>query len=231
MNEVLKELRSWFALLIKKPVLARYFLTWRNSKDGGSDALSDAVPWITFAAREWLNSFLRKDMTVFEWGSGGSTLYISKKVKEIVSVEHDSEWYKKVSKILAVNHVHNCELLLKLSLSNKNVKRERIPGFYLSNVEACRNLSFENYCKAIEKHPKNYFDLVIVDGRARISCIYHARNKVKRGGFLMLDNSERDEYVPGINLLKSWRRKDFFGPGPFNPYFWQTSIFQKLASK
>ena len=33
------------------------------------------IPWVTHGAKKWLDSYLKKDMKVFEWGSGGSTLY------------------------------------------------------------------------------------------------------------------------------------------------------------
>ena len=40
----------------------------------------------------------KEKKTMLEWGSGGSTLYFSKHVKEICSFEHNIEWYKKISK-------------------------------------------------------------------------------------------------------------------------------------
>lgn len=81
--------------------------------------------------------------------------------------------------------------------------------------------------KSIDAFPDRSFDLIFVDGRARSSCIFHARNKVKPGRFLMLDNSERNYYSFGKELLIDWERKDFFGPGPYGRYFWQTTIWRR----
>ena len=40
---------------------------------------------------------------VFEWGSGGSTVFFSSLVKSWVSYEHDPEWIKKVQKEMVGN--------------------------------------------------------------------------------------------------------------------------------
>lgn len=47
----------------------------------------------------------------------------------------------------------------------------------------------------IKKFPDNYFDIVLVDGRSRPSCLFHSLNKVKKGGLLVLDNAEREYYL------------------------------------
>lgn len=39
-------------------------------------------------------------MIVFEYGSGGSTLFFQKYVKKIISIEHNRIWYKKMLKFL-----------------------------------------------------------------------------------------------------------------------------------
>lgn len=48
----------------------------------------------------------------------------------------------------------------------------------------------------------------------------------------MLDNSERSYYLLGKEMLADWERNetkrvDFFGPGSFGRYFWQTGIWKK----
>ena len=40
----------------------------------GQKPLDRALPWISFGAIDFIGRSLRPDMTVFEWGSGGSTL-------------------------------------------------------------------------------------------------------------------------------------------------------------
>jgi hypothetical protein len=52
------------------------------------------------------------------------------------------------------------------------------------------NMSFYRYVNSINAFQDESFDLVFIDGRARSSCMLVARNKVKPGSYIMLDNSE-----------------------------------------
>lgn len=194
----------WRFLLFKKPKYFKYLFVLIKSLK--SNPLKDNVPWLTFESQEWLESFLNKNMTVLEWGSGGSSIYISKKVKKLVSIEHDPEWYVSVAKELRKNKIENCEYILK---------------------KYDKNRGYENYCEAIDSFPDETFDLVVVDGRSRNSCISHAMKKIQKGGFLFLDNSGRERYFSGIDLLKSWKRKDIWGFGAYNPQEWQATIWKK----
>lgn len=45
------------------------------------------------------------------------------------------------------------------------------------------------------------FDVVIVDGRARISCVKSAMKKPTASELLVLDNSDRSEYRPAVDVL------------------------------
>ena len=53
------------------------------------------LPWFTFPAIEYLVQLDLKDKTVFEWGSGDSTLFFFERCKKIISVEHNPEYYAK----------------------------------------------------------------------------------------------------------------------------------------
>ena len=78
------------------------------------------------------------------------------------------------------------------------------------------------------EYPDNYFDLVLVDGRARPPCIKQACSKVKPGKYILLDNSDRDRYQLAIReLLLGWKRVTYEGPTLCLPWFTQTSVWQK----
>lgn len=57
--------------------------------------LKRSDPWITQLAREFLSGFVRPEMSVLEFGVGGSTVWLSKRCK-LTTVEHDAEWMKEV---------------------------------------------------------------------------------------------------------------------------------------
>src|SRR5262249_36631229 len=57
-------------------------------------------PWIVFDAIDFLNIYDLQNKRVFEYGSGGSTLFWLKKGAICVSVEHDRAWYYSVKKFM-----------------------------------------------------------------------------------------------------------------------------------
>jgi hypothetical protein len=224
---IFKDYYRWILLILKDPGVIKYFFLWYklNQSTLISDKI-DKIPWITFSAIEWLGDNLKQNMIVFEWGSGGSTFFLSQKVKRIVSVEHNKEWYIKVKNRIKEENIFNCTyVLITPDFPNRNIELDQIN--YKTKAENLSHLNFESYCKIIDSYDNELFDLIIIDGRARNSCIFHSIAKLRRGGYLLLDNSEREEYSSGIALLDNWQKIDFFGPGPYNKYFWQTSLFIK----
>jgi len=227
-------LSVWFNLISERPEMIRFLIPWLASLYAkyslrDANALYDAQPWIVYEAKEWLASYLQKDHRVFEWGSGGSSLWISRRVREIISVEHDHAWYRRVEEALLNNNIHNCKLVLvepEPLLCSKD--KTTIPTIYASETRKYKNMSFERYARTIESFDDESFDLIVVDGSARSACIWHALRKVRAGGFLMLDNSERSLYKEGVDLLTAWKRLDFFGPGPYSSRFSQTSLWQRV---
>lgn len=177
---------------------------------------------MVYEAISWLTSYLRPDMRVFEWGSGGSTLFIANRVKSIVSVEHDSDWYNQVNE--KIHDVGFDNIQYELVLPEKS---EQCDIFYVSSDERFLGHSFLDYAQAIDAYMVNSFDLVVVDGRARPGCIKHAIPRVKPGGYLLLDNSDRIEYSTGKLLLQEWRQIVFRGPGSYADFFTETTVWQK----
>ena len=53
-----------------------------------------------------------------------------------------------------------------------------------------------------------------------------AIRKVKRNGYLLLDNSERLTYKSAMEKLKKYERIDFLGFGPQLITFWKTTVWK-----
>lgn len=209
-----------------------HFNKWRNSTRAGNSPLNDQSPWITYESRRKLERLLKPDFTIFEFGAGGSSVFFSKYVKKVTTVEHDEQWLKLVENKMAS--------LKRTNWTGYFVPPEKIqpgpidfsdPGLFLSADTNYEGMSFEKYASAIDQYPGEHFDLVMVDGRARPGCIKKALPKVKKGGFLVIDNSERDYYLKQIDLRAMGFDLFFndFGPGPYNVEFWQTTIWRKHA--
>ena len=66
---------------------------------------------------------------------------------------------------------------------------------------------FKSYVTQIDEFQDEHFDLILIDGRARPSCIQHSVNKLKRNGLLVLDNADRVYYLSQTkNLLSDFDR-------------------------
>jgi len=207
----------------------KYYGRWNHSLN----VRVDDIPWMTFGVIDYLEEWAGKEMKVFEYGAGSSTLFWAKRVKKVYSVEHDTLWAKKVKDDLAKKGITNVELYL---ISPKPAETSQKPDYsdpyqYRADDDEWRAYSFEEYVKKINSFEDNYFDVVVVDGRARPSCLAASSSKIRVGGLMILDNSEREYYLSRVGKLFSldkWERKDFCGPVPGVMHFHQTTIFKRL---
>lgn len=211
----------WIKAVIQYPSTALWYRHWRSSLNGMRSPLQDELPWVTYRAIDWFSRHLTQNMVLFEWGSGGSTVFFSQHVKQVIAVEHDPVWYQQVADTLEKKGYKNISLKLVEPVSARN-----IDSWYMSAGKKYVDQSFEAYIKAIDEYPDHSFDVIVVDGRARPGCIREALSKVKPGGYLVLDNSERLDYQRGLDLLPQHKDIQFFGPGPYNISPWGTRIMQ-----
>lgn len=207
--------------LRRHPQELPYAPRWLHSMLPGHSPLFDEVPWITFRAIDWLDDYLKPDMSVFEYGAGGSTLYLTKRVRNVVSVEHDEGFYHLVKKILGQRANHNCQLMLHTPEPCEESSRA-----YASYQVKYKGMCFQSYVKAIDSYPDQSFDLVLVDGRARMACFKQALAKIKPGGAIMLDNSDRPAYAQAGRLMGDTPHLDLAGLTPWNLEVSQTSVWQ-----
>lgn len=174
-----------------------------------------ALPWLPDAVRVFLDAHALPEARVFEWGCGGSTLYFADRGCTLVTVEHDQMWLDRCSTAVQRSNV----TLLYRPPDDSDIRDKRLsdPLAYRSK---CVPGSFEMYATAIEDY--GLFDVILVDGRARASCLYHAKSHVADGGILVLDNTDRPYYLAETGYLyAAWDRVSVDGHGPRLPYKWQ----------
>ena len=221
-----KTFSSIFPLLARDPGGIKHLHKWLLSQWPGHSPLTDEIPWITYEAIRWLDSYLQPHMRVFEYGSGGSTLYLAGRVKEVTSVEHDETYSSMVKERLASRGVNNCTYLFRPPVA---LPRENIPAYSLTSFTSFasryRGMSFENYVCSIDQYPDETFDLVMIDGRSRCSCAQRALPKLRPGGYLLLDNSERPGYKAISNLLKSCKSANYPGLTPSSTFLHETTVW------
>jgi hypothetical protein len=67
------------------------------------------LPWYTYPSIEFISELNLHGKTVFEWGSGYSSIFWSQKAKSVISIEDNAEWFKKINLIKKRNN----DILLK----------------------------------------------------------------------------------------------------------------------
>jgi len=161
------------------------------------------IPWFSYPFIDFLTSRLSKEITVFEFGSGSSTSFFAERVKNVISIEHNKEWYQIVNK----TKPNNVELILTESDSSTD---------YLK--------PFNNLDHKV--------DMIIVDGLHRNDCMIRAYEKLSERGVIILDDSERVEYKEGINfiLAKGFKSLEFWGIAPTVLFKKCTSVFYKSTN-
>ena len=204
----------------------RWFGKWSRSTRAGASPIGDEQPWMTFAAAEFLRDWLRKDMSVFEWGSGGSTIFFAKHAGRVMAIEHEEAWAVQVRAAIGERQITNAEVehLPPEPDAAATAWDAGDPSVFPSGGDAFRGQSFQRYVTFIDQFPDASFHLVVVDGRSRPACLQRGMAKVKPGGMLLLDNAERRHYQRARALLDpaQWELHDFSGPGPYCAQFWQT---------
>ncbi|MFZ5812951.1 MAG: methyltransferase domain containing protein [Thermodesulfobacteriota bacterium] len=182
--------------------------------------LDPAYPWINAGAVRFLRAGLRPDMRGFEFGSGRSTLFFSRRVASLVTVEHNEKWRRKVTALLMRSRAENVTLTFLPPGAATAVDTPR-PAVWKSLGLAPRLPEFAAYFDHILSYPDEHFDFVLVDGRARVECAINAMEKIRPGGWLILDNSEWEKYAPVFQAAAAWKRRDYENG------VWRTTIFLK----
>ncbi|MBA3704736.1 MAG: hypothetical protein H0W84_02215 [Bacteroidetes bacterium] len=211
----------------------RFFFPWLNTLDASKTSLDYGLPWFTFQAIEYIKNQLPSNAKVFEYGGGGSTLFFMEKNCDVFTVEHNSEWFKNIQTFFEKNKTgkkwKGFLITAEEGLIQKDPKKEE-PSHYFSTEKEFGNMNFKKYASKIDEFQDEFFDLVLIDGRTRPSCMAHSISKLKKGGLLVLDNTERAYYTEAFTTVLSEKFQkvvDVFGPVPYTMWFHKTTIWKK----
>jgi SAM-dependent methyltransferase len=181
------------------------------------DLVAHDVPWWTFEASDQVETFLRgrPGARVFEWGSGASTVWLSRRAGSVTSIEHDPAWAERVRPVLGENATVRV-VAAGPGTSGNGATLSRKPGF--------EGLDFSAYAASLGSE-EGQFDLIVIDGRAREACFREAVRRVAPGGLLVFDNVDRRRYRAAlagapVPLDVQWTR----GLTPALPYPTRTAL-------
>lgn len=220
-------IRNWTPFLLFEKGSITYTRRWLRTVISRSNTFEDAVPWLHFFAIDWLTNYIKPSMKVFEWGSGGSTLFWSRHVQQVISVEHSRAWYERVLSALEERHIKHATLLCIPSDQEKNDTTD-VQDF----IDEATQEVFQKYANRINDYPDGEFDIILVDGKARLACLKNAVPKLRAGGVIVFDNSDR--YPEALRWFDAdhWLQLHFRGPTPYErtgSFFVTTLIINKVS--
>jgi len=143
------------------------------------------TPWLAPAAIDFLTGYLLASDDMLEFGSGRSTLWFARRVHHISSVEHNPEWYAKISGKISDFSITNISYFL-------HPKQE-------DSIPACES----EYVKTTAIFKPSSLDVVLVDGTYRAQCVLQSLPLLKSGGILGIDNVNR--YLPSLSSAPNSR--------------------------
>ena len=159
------------------------------------------IPWFTFSAIQYLESFDLSERVIFEYGSGFSTRYWTSRCKWVYTVESDRKWYDKIA---------NDNFL------NLNLYFEDNPARFAKSI-----VDIEIKFDIIVIDAENRMDCA----KVAIDCLKDG------GIIILDNSERLEEREVCKFLRNSgFFQFDFVGLGMFNTYSWSTSIFLKSQS-
>lgn len=121
---------------------------------------------------------LTKDMEVLEFGCGISTLTIAPLVKSLTSVEHNKLWADQTLKRLKPSGKEFPHVRIVHIPANREPSADYDDGTYED---------FKDYVTSIHNTPAgNKYDVIFIDGRARVACAKECVPYLKPGGFIFI---------------------------------------------
>jgi SAM-dependent methyltransferase len=183
----------------------RYPAAWLRARKGRTPER----PWLAPASIGWLRRRVRSDWSILELGAGRSTAWFARRAARVISLEDDEFWHSWTGVRLDEAGLANADLRLR---------------------------PVEDFPREVASLPDDAFDLVVVDFLeaptvTRIDCLQPAMNKVRPGGYLLLDDSDRPGYAVAFELLAGWRFRRFVGVKDGWPEACETGIFRRQANR
>lgn len=189
--------------MLKKHWTPKFFLD--KMKQTLNSKKEKDCPWIAFDAVKFLKQYLGSDDLILETGSGRSTIWFSKIVKKVISIENHEGWFQKIKKQMTEEGITNVD-------------------YYLESKDFTKSREDAPYVKRVASFAGTLFDMILIDGRHRDHIAHLSINLIKPGGIIVIDNIERSLYIPNLSLPNSIKKPEDMSE------IW-ISFFEKVESK
>jgi predicted O-methyltransferase YrrM len=173
------------------------------------DRRGNPCPWMNYAAIGILDGLVSSDTRVFEYGSGASTAWLAARSDHVHAVEHDPNWFDRVQSLPGADRA--------------DVRQIACCGDELEAPDGDAYVA----APGTVAEPRQ-FDIIIIDGWARLSCLAIAPGFLAPRGIVVLDDAERESYAAARRRLveeTGYRELTVQGPKPAVAYLSATSFF------
>ena len=170
---------------------------WRKAQLANEclNAQGEPIPWYSYPAIEYLSKIDWTGASVFEYGSGNSSLWWASRSKSLTSVETDGAWYERTASHLP---------------RNARIIHEPDPQKYVETLQVAHDVI------AIDGLTHNY---------GRLRCAERALKVMPPHGVIIVDNADSlprsTELLRSHGLIEI----DFAGVYPLNTEAAITSLF------
>jgi predicted O-methyltransferase YrrM len=150
-------------------------------------------PWMGSVEIDIIETILLKlkPAKCLEWGSGFSTFYFTNFISSDaswISIEHNRKWFEKLKK-------SETEKIISLY----HIKPNNYPWTDKYKDGSAEDLKdYVNFPARFK-----YFDFILIDGRARNSCILKAREIISPEGIVVLHDANRKYYYSSFNVFEN----------------------------
>lgn len=149
----------------------------------------------------WLDGVIHPGSRVWEWGSGGSTVWLLERGCIVTSVEH----------------MPHCADVLRTGLAYSSAFHRMDLRVYLCAKEYIEggedDGAYEHFAAYVDTYNGEAADVFIVDGRARLACLARLRGLAPSMARVFLHDADRYDYsalaerIGGVGQLHELRLK------------------------
>lgn len=140
------------------------------------------LPWIPFSASAFLDRIIQPSWTVLEVGAGYSTPWLAQRCATLTAIEANAEWRNRIRTVTEARGLSNVRF------------RDEVEGGGMAGYS---------------EFPDESLDLALIDGGPRERCVKNVLTKIRRGGYVYLDNTDVPALVAGGgSILLDWVNHD-----------------------
>lgn len=194
--------REWWPYLRHLPV-------W------GHGPVDYEVPWFSFGAIRFLESWILPRHRVFEFGSGGSSFFFARRAGHVTSMESHPEWHERVQLLAHNRGITNLDCQLHPLADGQLAGYRLSPFFQQVRTGQCDIIVIDCFCGFSDG---SY-------GQLRRHAFELSLPQVAPGGMIILDDSW---LFPELLVPRDgWRIQDHIGTGPCRYGVTSTAILQR----